>query len=128
MTKSNLTFPIILILILVVCVCLIAIVGGIAYGVYEFGKNLHVIPTPLPVFTPTFFEITRQPLDGDNLSTLLALEKTIVPSRDLAALACRFNGVCNVPETLDPPPVPYIVGSQIATREYIPRFPPLWNI
>lgn len=112
MKKNNSVLPIILIVILVLCCCLILILGGIAYGVYEFGK---ILPTYEPFIlndiTPTPFVITRQPLDEDSASTLLALEQTIVPQRDLALLACRFNNVCNVPETLDPPAIPYTIGS-----------------
>lgn len=113
MKKSNSALPIILIVILLLCGCLIVILAGIAYGVYEFGKDLPTFePPPFNDITPTPFEITRQPVDADSTSTLQSLELTIVPQRDLAALACRFKGICDAPETLDPPAVPYTVGSQ----------------
>lgn len=113
MKKSNSALPIILIVLLVLCCCLIVLLGGIGYLVSKLGQALPTfVSTPWDYITPTPFEITRQPLEDDSFSTLRALEQTIIPERDLAALACRFKGVCNVSPTVPAPAIPYTVGSE----------------
>lgn len=113
MKKSSSALPIILIIVLILCCCVIVLLGGAWYLFDQIGQRLptSIIPT-VDRNTPTPFEVTRKPPDETDTETLLILQNTLIPSRDLAALACRFNHVCNVPETLDPPAVPYVIGSQ----------------
>ncbi len=113
MGNNSKLLPVILIILLVLCCCLILLVAGVGYAVYRFGQVLPTyVNTPGNNITPTPFEITRPPVDDDSYSTLLALEDTIVPQRDLALLACRFMGLCDVSPTVDPPAIPYTIGSE----------------
>jgi immune inhibitor A len=130
MQKPSSALPIILIIILVLCCCLIAVLAG---GFYLLQRASDFLPTYLPYETflsngptPTPFELTRQPVDEIPTGTVQLLENTIIPDRDYTDLACRLNGVCNVPETVDPPSVPYTVGAQHSfwvnnedTHEYV---------
>ena len=92
---------------LALCCCL---VFALAAGIFTYKQIQHVIPT-ISAFqtiipndiTPTPFEITRQPVDENNSSTLRLLEKIIIPDNDPAVLACRFKHVCNVPPTVPAP-------------------------
>lgn len=107
-------YIIILIILLILCCCLIIILGGVLVGVSGLQDYLQ-LDNPFFVvddITPTPFELTRQPISTEITSTLEALEQTIAPERDLIALACRFDHICDLPLTLDPPAVPYFVGSK----------------
>ncbi len=101
---------------LALCCCLIVVLSGTFYAFYQFAKVLPTIAAYTPVFpdgsTPTPFEITRQPVDANNSSTLHLLEQTIVPDRDLAVLACSFKSICDVPATMPPPAAPLAAGAQ----------------
>ncbi len=110
--KSITALPIVLIILLALCCCAIIGLSALGYGVYTFRNN---IPTFVPYTddsTPTPFEITIEPVDPNAVLNLERIEQTVVPQRDLAELACRFNSVCNVPETLAPPETPYAVGEE----------------
>ncbi len=113
MTKNSSALPIILIIFLILCCFLIVLVGGLWYLLKQIQPALPtaIIPAPYKQ-TSTPFQITRQPMGEADAETLLTLQNTLIPVRDLADLACRFNKICNVPETLDPPAVPYTIGSQ----------------
>jgi hypothetical protein len=116
MNKSSSTILIVVGIVLALCCCLIIILSGTLIAIYNFGKVLPTLGAYTTVFpneiTPTPFEITRQPVDANNSSTLHLLEQSIVPDADLAVLACRFKHVCGVPTTVDPPAVPYQAGAQ----------------
>lgn len=95
------------------CVLIAAAVGVVAYeriaqSIETILPNFTLepaIPTPEPV-------VTRPPTDAVPLDTLETLRNTIVPENDPYDLACRLQGLCNVPETLDPPAVPLELGTQ----------------
>ena len=116
MKKSSSTVLIVVGILLALCCCLIVILSGMLFAIYNFGKALPTIAAYTPDFlndpTPTPFEITRQPVDANNSSTLRLLEQSIVPDRDLAVLACRLKDICNVPPTEAPPPAPLEAGAQ----------------
>jgi hypothetical protein len=57
-------------------------------------------------------EVTRPPLVDVPIDTLETLQTTIVPENNPVELACRLEGKCNIPETLDPPLAPRQVGEQ----------------
>jgi immune inhibitor A len=113
MQKTSSILPIILIVILVACCCLIIALAGLGIGVYSFDNYLPTLQSiPQDFITPTPFDITRQPVDQTNSSTLQALEQNVVPERDLSDLACRLRGICDVPATLAAPALPYQLGAQ----------------
>ena len=101
---------------MVVCCCLILILSGMYYGFYQLGKVLPTISAYTMVLpsniSPTPFKITRQPADVDSTTTLHLLEKSIIPDRDLSALACSLTSVCNVPPTIPAPTTPLQTGAQ----------------
>jgi immune inhibitor A len=116
MSKSSSTVLIVVGIALGLCCCLIVILGSAFIGFYQLSKVLPTIVAITPEFqtgpTSTPFEITRQPVDSNNSSTLALLEQAIVPDRDLSLLACSFNRVCNVPPTLPPPATWFEAGAQ----------------
>ena len=116
MKKAIPILPFLLAVALVFCCCLILILGVFYYSFQRFGKLLPTISANLPFIpngpTPTPFEITRQPVDQIPTETLKLLEQTIIPDNDLAELACRFKGVCNLPPTMAPPCRAILVGAQ----------------
>ena len=117
MNKSSSVLPIILVVILVLCCCVIAILGGGYYVLKNAPVYLPSLVSDLPIqtggdVTPTPFDITRVPVDEIPTDTLELLNRITIPGRDYADLACRLNAVCNVPETLPPPAVPYQVGDE----------------
>ncbi len=107
---------IILAVFLVLCCCLIVLLGGVSYSILKINNVLPTLSANLPDFsngpTSTPFEITRQPADQIPTDTLKILDQTIIPDNNLADLACRFKGLCNVAPTLAPPAEPYAVGAQ----------------
>ena len=114
MKKSTSVILIVTGIVLVLCCCLIVILSGTFYALYRV-----VLPTIAPYMTvlpnditPTPFEITRQPVDANNSSTLQLLDQTIVPDGDLAVLACSFKNICNIPPTVAPPAAPLESGAQ----------------
>ncbi|MFA5873482.1 MAG: hypothetical protein WC832_05920 [Anaerolineales bacterium] len=117
MKKSSSIVLIVAGIVLALCCCLIVILSGTFYAFYKIGKVLPTIaaytPDVLNDTTPTPFEITRQPVDANNSSTLHLLEQSIVPDRDLAVLTCSFKNICDVPATVAPPAAPLEAGAQI---------------
>ncbi len=95
------------------CLCVVLLAGA-AY-LFHFSKSLipaGIIPgitldvsTPIP--QPA---VTRPPVDENATSTIELLNSTIVPPSDVMALACRFEGKCNIPATLTPPAAPRGAG------------------
>lgn len=113
MQKSNNTLLIVLVSIIALCCCAVIILGGLFVASAEFLKYLPSIKPSLTYgITPTFFDITFVPLESDIFSTLKSLEETIIPERDLVSLACRFDNICDVSDTISPPSTPYMAGSQ----------------
>jgi len=64
------------------------------------------IPTPAP--TPV------RPLSAGGVSadTLLTLQQAEIPNNNLVELAVRYNGLQDIPATMEPPPAWYQVGEQ----------------
>jgi hypothetical protein len=116
MNKSPSTILIVAGILLVLCCCLVVILGGGFVMYYQIKQVFPTFSAYTTVFpddiTPTPFEITRQPVDADNSATLHLIEQTIVPQSDLAVLACRFKGICNVPPTVPPPAAWFEAGAQ----------------
>ena len=116
MNKNTSTIIIAASILLVLCCCLIVILSGTFYALSKIGKVLPTIAAYTPDFlndpTPAPFEITRQPVDLIPTETLNLLKQTIIPGNDLAKMACRFKGLCNIPATLAPPAAPFSVGAQ----------------
>jgi len=116
MQKSSSTIPIVAAVLLVLCCCLIIAASGIymvAYRLQDLLPTLMAYPRPAQYLpTPTFFEITRQPLGSSPADTLHLLEQTDIPINDYPDLACRLKEICNVPSTLQPPAAPRQAGEQ----------------
>ncbi len=117
MKKSSITALIVAGILVFLCCCLLFVAGIAALFAYQVRA---IIPTiaaystilPGDVVTPTPFELTRQPVDSGNSSTLHLLEQTIIPDRDLDALACSLKHICNVQPTEPPPSSPLVTGDQ----------------
>jgi len=110
MEKKPSCLALLIAVILVLCCCLIIVLSGVLY-LWQQAEPL--LPTiEFSTSTPTPFQITRQPVSNAEIEMLQTLQNTVIPVRDLADLACRFKGICNAPETLEPPAVPYTIGAQ----------------
>jgi len=101
--KSN-TGLVIAIVLVVLCCCvlILAAVGVVAYEYFQQIPSLPGNPdVPFEPPTPTpLVEVTRPPVGEVPTDTLQALQNTLVPENDPYELACRLEGVCNVPETV----------------------------
>lgn len=114
---SSFTGIVIIVLLVLCCCCLIVLAGGLGGALYLSAQstpvNIETTPfefnfdnyTPTPVIP---VEITRVPVEDIPTETLKTLEENIVPINDPPDLACRLQGICNVPETL--PSGPFNVG------------------
>ena len=93
----------VIIAILVCCSCvLIAGAGAVFYQAYQQSSGFETFMTPFvntatPQPTP---KLERPSADAVISSTVDSLEQTNVPENDPNELACRLEGVCNVPETI----------------------------
>lgn len=101
--KSGTTVIVIGIVGLLCCICIL--VAGLAgYGYYAFSQYSPV--TGLPIFpadggSPTPDpEVTRPPVESIPQDTLETLNTAVVPENNPYDLACRLQGLCNVPETV----------------------------
>jgi immune inhibitor A len=116
MNKTTSIVLIILAVLLVLCCCSILLLGGAYFSFVKLSNVLPTLEVNLPIIvddsTPTPFEITRQPVDEIPTETLKQLETVDIPDNDLAAMACRFKNVCNIPPTLPPPAEPYAEGAK----------------
>ncbi|MDW8226607.1 MAG: immune inhibitor A [Anaerolineales bacterium] len=112
--KPKSILPILLVISLILCLCLIA-VCAVTFYIFNRITQENGLPydfsTSIPN-TPTPFSLTREPISEDEIDTLKVLENTIIPERNLAKLACRFNGVCNAPATVPAPNPPYKIGDK----------------
>ncbi len=116
--KTNTTLIVIGVIVALCCAC--AVIAA-ALGVIAYERGTQYISTSIPDF-PTFVppdfgtptaepEVTRPPVEGISDETLLTLGNAIVPENDPYDLACRLQGICDVPETLDPPAAPLEAGA-----------------
>jgi len=114
MEKPKSNIGIIIAIVLVVfccCVIILAAIGVVAYELYQQAPPITDVPFGPPTSTPVV-EVTRPPAVDVPTDTLETLEATIVPENDPRELACRLEGKCNIPETLEPPSAPRQVGDQ----------------
>lgn len=112
--KSNSKLGIIIAVVLVVlccCVIILAAVGVVAYELYQQMPSVTDVPFGPPTATPVV-EVTRPPTSDVPTDTLETLQNVIVPENNPTELACRLEGKCNIPETIDPPTSPRQVGDQ----------------
>jgi hypothetical protein len=110
--KSNMGIIIAIVLVvLCCCVIILAAVGVVAYELYQQSPQIPDVPFGPPTATPVV-EVTRPPSANVPTDTLEVLQTTIVPENDPTELACRLEGKCNIPETLEPPSAPRQVGEQ----------------
>jgi hypothetical protein len=103
----------------VLCACLLI---ACALGVVAFNyvsnnmeTTLPILPTfePLVSSTPTPpIEINRTPADNISRDTLQTLQNAVIPENDPYELACRLQGICNIPTTLPAPAAPFQVGDK----------------
>ena len=116
MKKNISILTIIVAVVLVLCCCLVLILSGAFYAFTRIEKSLPTLaanPSDSTISpTPTTFQITRQPAGQIPTESLKLLEGIVVPKDDLAASACRFKNVCNIPPTLAPPPAPFTPGAR----------------
>lgn len=103
----------------IVAVCCACALIAAAAGVVIYNRTIQTIETFDPDFTfedpgtPTVApEVTRPPVENVSVDTLDTLKNAIVPENDPYDLACRLKGICNIPETLDPPAVPLETGAK----------------
>lgn len=103
------------VIVAVCCACALIVA---AVGVVAYNRTAQTFETFDPNFTfdpgtPTLApEVTRPPVDDVSTDTLTTLKSSIVPENNPYDLACRLQGICNVPETLDPPAAPLEVGAK----------------
>jgi hypothetical protein len=114
--KSGVTAIVIGIAVLLCCICLL-VAGMAGYGYYAFTQ---VAPTitdnpffpPVDDVTPTSeSEIFSPPSGTISTETIQTLDDSVVPENDVYELACRLQGICNVPKTLSAPVAPLTVGT-----------------
>jgi len=101
-------------ILVVCCACALIVAAGVlAYRAYW------QLPTDLPTFLPPTNEsvpasptpeIERPSVESIPTETLETLGKTLVPENDPYELACRLQGICNVPTTV--PSKQYKLGDQ----------------
>ena len=112
MEKSKNKTGIIIAIVLVVlccCVLILAAVGVAAFELYQQIPPLSDVPIGPPTATPVV-AVTRPPAEEVPVDTLETLQNTIVPENNYYELACRLDGVCNVPETV--PGKNYVLGDK----------------
>ena len=103
MEKPKSKIGIIIAIVLVVLCCCVIILAAIGVVAYEFYKQMPSVPdVPFgpPTATPVVV-VTRPPTVEVPTDTLETLKTTIVPENDPRELACRLEGKCNIPETMD---------------------------
>lgn len=111
---KTIAIPILLVVLLALCGCCIVVLsaGGIILA------NLPAATQPVPSdapFEPTpTIEILRPEVEGSAHETQSAVQGMDVPLSDLAGLACRLEGKCNIPATMAPPAAPRAVGEKQA--------------
>jgi immune inhibitor A len=102
------------VVVTVLCCCLIVLgaagiiaLQGVDSVFNEINLQLNNTSTPTPA-SPIAVE--RTPADEIPLDTLQILENTIVPANYLPEIACRLEGKCDIPVTLETGTIPRTVG------------------
>jgi immune inhibitor A len=72
-----------------------------------FDQHVPVDDTSTPEPTP---QVTRPPVEEVQRDTLEVLKAAVLPARDVPALACRLQAVCDIPRTV--PSGPFAVGDK----------------
>ncbi|MFN2121757.1 MAG: hypothetical protein ACK2T0_15350 [Anaerolineales bacterium] len=90
---------------------LAVLLAGAAYFIYDQARAVGGVPSLVESTAPTV-QVSRPPLESIPAGTEELLKSTVVPDNDPYELACRLQGVCNVPETLPAPSKPYQVGDR----------------
>lgn len=115
--KSNQTTLIVVgVAVALCCACVLILAAA---GVYFYQRIPPIIQTAIPDF-PTLDPgtatpppiVTRPPVEDIPAITLETLGATIVPENDPYDLACRLQGLCNIPPTLPPPAAPLTIGTE----------------
>ncbi len=101
------------VVITLLCCCLIVLTAA-GVWLYQNGDaflNSDINFTGTSTATPSApIVVERPPVDEIPTDTLSTLENTIVPPNNLPELACRLDGKCEIPLTMDPPATPLQVG------------------
>ena len=101
-------------IILLLCCCVL-ILSASGVAVYEYLKGIDPGFTQLPATpeepTPTVV-VTRPPIEEIPMDTLQLLEQAEIPENDPYDLACRLQGICDVPRTFEGPSEPRQVGEK----------------
>lgn len=85
--------------------------GYFFYKAYSLVRDSGVTEFIFDASTPTAEPVVVRPSqEPESLETIDILAAAVIPPRDLADLACRFDGKCSVPETLPPPAAPRHAG------------------
>ena len=95
------------------CACLVlAMLGaGILYYLVEQGEPPDGSAPAQAMPAPTI-AVSRPPVETLSPDTEEALRTTLVPDSDPYSLACRLQGICNVPLTVAGPATPLKVGDR----------------
>ena len=100
---ENKTTTMAIIIGIVVAFCCICILAAcmLGYGLYVYNQsfpiteNIFSTPTSVP-------QIMRPSIDSTSNETMNTLQQSLVPENDPYELACRLQGLCNAPKTLEP--------------------------
>ncbi len=106
--KTNSTLIIIIGIIAALC-CICLLVAGIGgYGYYMYTQTAQITgndpfsPIIEEVLTPTSVpEVVRPPADTISNETLTTIEQSLVPENNPYELACRLQGLCDIPTTVE---------------------------
>src|ERR1043165_9018843 len=89
----------IIVAILVCCSCIAIAVAGVFF--YRTYQNTPFLPSFENTVTPVpTVEIKRPPADSVSTETRETLSQTLLQDNDPYELACRLQGLCNVPATV----------------------------
>jgi len=113
--KRNTNIVITIVTVLVVlccCVIILAAVGVVAYELYRQVPSVTDVPSVPATSTPVVEIPTQPPSVEVTTNTLETLQNTIVPENDPIELACRLEGKCDIPATMEPPSAPREAGDR----------------
>jgi len=113
--KSGIPAVFVGMLVLVCCICVV-VTGMVGYAYYALAQIVPTL-TDSPVFPPingstptTEAEVTRPPINTNFNETLHLLESSIIPPNEPKELACRLDGICNIPDVMAASAFPRVVG------------------
>jgi len=106
------------VILLLCCCALILFASGVAF--FDFINNIDPeftgiteMPVTPEVEVPTrTVAVTRPSVEEVPLDTLLVLQQAEIPENDPYDLACRLQGICDVPRTFEGPSAPRQVGEK----------------